>query len=51
MTCASTCRRGTGESFTSCVLRSIAVFSAARLALNTVKNGVNAPIKVNAPGH
>ena len=34
MTWASTCRREIRESFTSYVLRSVAVFSAARLALN-----------------
>ena len=32
--CGEFCRSRTGESFTPCVLRSIAVFSAARLALN-----------------
>ena len=34
MAWASTCRSGTGELFTSCVLRLIAVFFAARLAVN-----------------
>ena len=34
MTWASTCRSGTGELFMPCVLRSIAVFPAARLTLN-----------------
>ena len=36
------CRSGTGESFTPCVLQSIAVFSAARLALNIICRAMGA---------